>query len=73
MGSGSMIEDSLRLEELPDGKYKLVWDPEDPNYFFLNDMTDEQVTYFMKMAFKEFITNETLEELAQYDPQEVDD
>lgn len=68
-----MKEDSLKLEELPGGKYKLVWDPKDPNYFFLNDMTDEQVTYFMKMAFKEFITNETLEELAQYDPQEVDD
>ena len=68
-----MIEDSLRLEENPDGSHRLLWDPEDPNYFFLNDMTDEQVTYFMKMAFKEFISNETFEELAQYDPQEVDD
>ena len=68
-----MIEDSLRLEENQDGTHQLMWDPKDPNYFFLNDMTDEQVTYFMRMAFKEFLTKETLEELAQHDPMEVDD
>ena len=66
-----MIEDSLRLEELPDGKYKLVWDPEDPNYFFLNDMTDEQVTYFMKMAFKEFFSQEILSNESFFDQFDV--
>jgi len=68
-----MIEDSLRLEENSDGTHQLLWDHKDPNYFFLNDMTDEQVSYFIKMAFKEFLTRETLEELAQADLQEVDD
>ena len=65
--------DSLKLEEKPDGTYQLTWDSKDPNYFFLNDMTDEQVSYFIKEAFKEFIARETLEELAQSDPQEVKD
>lgn len=50
-----MSTDSLKVEEQEDGTFSISWDETDPQYFFLNDMTQEEANAFFTRALEEFI------------------
>jgi len=47
------MEDSLKVEQNPDGTLVVQWDPKDSRYEFLNHLTEEQVQLIMKQAILE--------------------
>lgn len=50
-----MSTDSLKVEEQEDGTLGISWDETDPQYAFLNDMTQEEINAFFTRALEEFI------------------
>lgn len=50
-----MSTDSLKVEEQEDGTLSISWDETDPQYAFLNDMTQEEINAFFTRALEEFI------------------
>ncbi len=48
-------EDSLRVIENEDGTLGIEWDSKDPRYFFLNDMTQDELQEYFTRAMEEFI------------------
>jgi len=50
-------EDSLKVTENDDGTLGIEWDPNDPQYSFLNDMTQEELNAFFTRAIDELITS----------------
>jgi hypothetical protein len=48
-------EDSLKVTENGDGTLGIEWDPQDPRYSFLNDMTQEDLQEYFTRALEEFI------------------
>ena len=50
-----MSTDSLKVEEQEDGTFSISWDETDPQYAFLNDMTQEEINAFFTRALEEFI------------------
>jgi hypothetical protein len=57
MGSGSMTEDSLSITENADGSFQMEWDKQDPNWKWLNELTNEQVQIIIKQAINEELQN----------------
>jgi hypothetical protein len=50
-------EDSLKVSENEDGTLAIDWDPNDPRYSFLNDMTQDEMNAYFTRAIQELITN----------------
>jgi hypothetical protein len=48
-------EDSLRVTENDDGTLAIEWDPNDPRYMFLNDMTQQELQDYFTQALETFI------------------
>lgn len=48
-------EDSLRVTENEDGSFAVEWDPNDPRYVMLNDMSQPELEEFFNKALEEFI------------------
>lgn len=48
-------QDSLRVNEKEDGSFEIEWDPNDPRYSFLNELTEEQVTELLTRGLEEKI------------------
>lgn len=39
-----MTEDSLKVEQNEDGTFSLEWNPEDPKWAWLNNMTENEIS-----------------------------
>lgn len=50
-------EDSLKVSENDDGTLAVEWDPNDPRYSFLNEMTQDEINAFFTRALTELIAN----------------
>jgi len=50
-------EDSLKVSENEDGTLALEWDPNDPRYSFLNEMTQDEINAFFTHALTTLIAN----------------
>lgn len=48
-------EDSLRVSENDDGSLTIEWDPNDPRYFHLNTMTENELQDYLTKALEKFI------------------
>ena len=48
-----VAEDSIKVTEREDGSLDIHWDPDDPKYAFLNEMTEEQQSEFFLNTIKE--------------------
>ena len=46
--------DSLKITQNDDGSLSMNWDPQDPNWAWLNGLTDEQVKIIMEQAIKDY-------------------
>lgn len=51
-------EDSLRVSENEDGTLAIEWDPRDPRYFHMNEMTEDELQNYITTALEEFIKSE---------------
>ena len=47
-----MSTDSFKIEENPDGTFAVSWDETDPEYAFLNGLTQEQLNTMFTEAIK---------------------
>jgi hypothetical protein len=45
--------DSLKVTENADGSFEITWDKNDPNWAFMNGLTNEQVQIIIKQAIEE--------------------
>lgn len=50
-------EDSLKVEEREDGSLDISWNPNDPKYSFLNELTEAEQQKFFINAIKEAVNN----------------
>jgi len=50
-----MSTDSLVVTEKEDGTFEIGWDPNDPKYSFLNDMSQEELNAYFTRALEEYI------------------
>ncbi len=49
----NQMDDSLKVNQNPDGTLVLEWNPKDPRYEFLNHLTEDQVQLIIKQAIAE--------------------
>ena len=50
-----MSTDSFKVEEQEDGTLSISWDETDPQYSFLNGMTQEELNSFFSRALEELV------------------
>lgn len=53
--------DTLNIERNPDGSFSLMWDPKDPNWSWLNDLTSEQVQGIVEEALDDYLKQHGLQ------------
>lgn len=46
--------DSLSIKQNSDGSFSMDWDPKDPNWSWLNDLTSDQIKVIIQQAIKEY-------------------
>jgi hypothetical protein len=46
--------DSLRFTKNEDGSFSVEWDPQDPKWSFLNNLTSKEIQIIMAQAIQEF-------------------
>jgi hypothetical protein len=47
--------DSLKVTEQEDGTFQVEWDPNDPRYMFLNELSEDQLNDLFNTALAEQI------------------
>ena len=47
------MEDTLKIVQNEDGSYTMNWDPQDPNWKWLNGLTSKEIQIIMEQAIKE--------------------
>ena len=50
--------DTLKVTENTDGSFELAWDKNDPNWSFMNGLTNEQVQIIIKQAIESSLEEE---------------
>ena len=51
------MEDTLKITENADGSFTMDWDKADPNWAWMNGLTNEQIQVIMKQAINEELQN----------------
>lgn len=46
--------DTLRFTKNEDGSFSAEWDPQDPKWSFLNNLTSKEIQIIMSQAIQEF-------------------
>lgn len=54
--------DTLLVTENPDGTLTIEWDPEDPRYTFMNNLTEEQITAMLEQILQDYANQDELGE-----------
>jgi hypothetical protein len=49
-----MSEDTLKILQNKDGSFTMDWDPQDPKWSFLNNLTSKEIQVIMEQAIKDF-------------------
>jgi len=50
-----MSVDSLKVNKNDDGTFAIEWDRNDPNWSWLNGLTEEQIQIIMKQAIQDYL------------------
>ncbi len=48
------MQDSLKIIQNKDGSYTMDWDPQDPNWKWLNGLTSKEIQVIIKEAIKDY-------------------
>ncbi len=46
------MEDSLKISQNEDGSFTMDWDPEDPNWKWLNGLTSKEIQVIVQQAIQ---------------------
>jgi len=49
-----VMKDTLKITQNEDGSYTATWDPQDPDWKFLNGLTSKEIQVIMEQAIKDF-------------------
>jgi len=49
--------DSLKVNQNDDGSFAIEWDRNDPNWSWLNGLTEEQIQIIMKQAIEDYLND----------------
>ena len=55
MKSMDTMDDTLKITENADGTFTMDWDPEDPNWKWLNGLTSKEIQVIVEQAIKDYI------------------
>ena len=47
--------DTLKIIQNEDGSFTMDWDPEDPNWKWLNGLTSKEIQVIVEQAIKDFL------------------
>ena len=47
--------DSLKISQNEDGSFTMDWDPQDPRWSWMNELTQKEIQVIMEQAIKDFI------------------
>lgn len=47
-----MTADSLKITQNEDGSFTMDWDPEDPNWKWLNNLTSKEIQVIIEQAIQ---------------------
>ncbi len=50
-----MMEDTLKITQNEDGSYTMDWDPQDPKWSFLNNLTSKEIQVIVQQAIQDAI------------------
>ena len=50
-----MSVDTLKIKQNEDGSFSMDWDPEDPNWKWLNGLTSKEIQVIVEQAIKEHL------------------
>ena len=48
------MEDTLKFTVNGDGSFTVDWDPQDPKWAFLNNLTSKEIQVIVEQAIKDF-------------------
>ena len=48
------MEDTLKITQNEDGSYTMDWDPEDPQWAWMNSLTSKEIQVIIQQAIQEF-------------------
>ena len=48
------VNDSLKITQNEDGSFTMDWDPQDPQWSFLNGLTSKEIQVIMEQAIKDY-------------------
>jgi hypothetical protein len=48
-----MTEDTFKISQNEDGSFTMNWDPQDPNWKWLNGLTSKEIQVIMEQAIKD--------------------
>lgn len=51
-----MTADSLKIQQNEDGSFSIEWDKEDPNWKWLNGLTNKEIQSILKKEMKNYGT-----------------
>lgn len=54
--------DTLNIVRNEDGSFSLQWDPNDPDWTWLNDMTSDEIKIMIEEALDDYIKQNGIEE-----------
>ena len=52
-----MSADSLKITQNEDGSFSMDWDPQDPNWKWLNGLTSKEIQVIMEQAIKDYLND----------------
>ena len=50
-----MTADSLRIEQNEDGTFTMDWDPQDPKWSWMNNLTQKELQVIVEQAIKDYL------------------
>jgi hypothetical protein len=49
------MEDTLKITENEDGSFTMDWDPQDPKWSWLNELTSKEIQVIVEQAIKDYL------------------
>ncbi len=53
----NLENDSLKITQNEDGSFSMDWDPEDPNWKWLNGLTSKEIQVIVEQAIKDYLND----------------
>ena len=48
------MKDTLKITQNEDGSYTMDWDPQDPQWSWMNGLTQKEIQVIMEQAIKDY-------------------